>query len=134
VQELPNNRSSKAESFFQEARGLMSQANDKLTSLAVFVAGVGFTAAELFGIERFTRPERYLLLAAVLLNLLSACLGVWVTLRVNDFLNKTGETVSQTSADSTLSHDFDPWQFRAQLYSFVLGLLALIVLIIARLV
>lgn len=129
----PNNRITKAESFYQEARALMSQANDKLTSLAVFVAGIAFTAAELFGIDHLTQPERYLLLAAVLLNILSACLGVWVVLRVNEFLNRTGETLADSSPDATLSHDFDPWQFRAQTYTFVIGLLALIALIIARL-
>ncbi len=128
-----NPRLTKAESFYREARALMSQANDKLTSLAVFVAGIAFTAAELFGIDRMTQLERYLLLGAVILNIASACLGVWVVLRVNEFLNKTGETLADSSPDATLTHDFEPWQFRAQIYTFVLGLLALIALIIARL-
>lgn len=134
MQHPQNNRITKAESFYREARTVMSQANDKLTSLAVFVAGVGFTAAELFGIERFSQMERYVLLATVLLNLLSACLGVWVTLRVNDFINKTGDMLADSSPDATLAHDFDPWQFRGQLYTFVLGLLALVALIVSRLV
>ena len=111
----------------------MSQANDKLTSLAVFVAGVSFTVTELFGVERLSQLERILVLVAIVLNIASACFGVWVTLRVNEFLNKTGEAVSSSSPDATYSHDFDPWQFRAQLYTFVLGLLALIILVVARL-
>ncbi|MFO0704669.1 MAG: hypothetical protein U0517_01690 [Candidatus Andersenbacteria bacterium] len=129
-----SDRARQAESFYQEARSLMSQANDKLTSLAVFVAGIGFTAAELFGIERLASFERYLLLAALLLNLISACLGVWVTLRVNDFLNSTGEVLSSSSPDSQLAQDFEPWQFKMQLATFVLGLIALIGLVSIRLV
>jgi hypothetical protein len=123
-----------AATYYREARETMTNTGERLTTVAIFVAGFAATWFELSD-QPATTLLVWLLVATVALNTLSAALGVWVALRINEFLNKVATVLENRASgdqelEEELATDFEPWQFKAQLYSFVLGLAGLVSLIL----